>query len=71
MVFIIWLCFGSFGIMDFAHEILQGSYWEHFKKAKDLALIYPPEHKKRKELELALNEISAKIKKATPEEAAP
>lgn len=27
------------------------NYWEHFKKAKDLALIYPPEHPQRVELQ--------------------
>lgn len=29
-------------------EILQASYWEHFKYDKDLALILPIEHPKRK-----------------------
>lgn len=48
--------------MDFRDEILQASYWEYFKKAKDLALIYPQEHEKRKELEFAMNEILAKQK---------
>ena len=52
-------------------EILQCSYWEHFKKAKDLALIYPPGHLKRKELEVVLNEILAKQKAASILESGP
>lgn len=46
-----------------ALEILQFSYWEHFKAAKDLSLIYPPEHQKRVALEKALNEIQQKLNK--------
>ena len=46
-------------------EILQYSYWEHFKKAKDLALVFTPEHRKRIELEAVLNDISDKLKKQT------
>lgn len=38
-------------------EILQYSYWEHFKALKDVALILPIEHPKRKKLEDATNEI--------------
>lgn len=53
--------------MDFQaeinQEILQGSYWEHFKKAKELALVYPPDHEKRREVEVAMNEILAQQKK--------
>lgn len=44
-------------------EILQLSYWEHFKLAKDLALVYPVEHKKRKTVEKILNELSDRMKK--------
>lgn len=42
-------------------EILEFSYWEHFKFAKDLALIYPPEHPKRQELDKILKEMVDKI----------
>ena len=31
-------------------DILNYSYWEHFKAEKDLALILPVEHKKRVKL---------------------
>jgi hypothetical protein len=43
-------------------EILEYSYWEHFKHAKDLALILPLEHPKRKEVEKELNQIQKQIK---------
>jgi hypothetical protein len=43
-------------------DILNGNYWEHFKKAKDLALIYPPEHEKRVELSIAMQDLLDKIK---------
>lgn len=42
-------------------QILLASHLEHFKAAKDLALIYPIEHPKRKEIEVALNEIQSEI----------
>lgn len=38
-------------------EILEYSYWEHFKALKDVSLILPIEHPKRKQLEKATNEI--------------
>ena len=38
-------------------EILEYSYWEHFKVLKDVALILPIEHPKRKKLENTINEI--------------
>lgn len=44
-------------------EILQLSYWEHFKLAKDLALVYPVEHIKRRTLEKILNDLSDRMKK--------
>lgn len=44
-------------------EILECSYWEHFKHAKDLALILPIEHPKRKLLETELNNIQKQIQK--------
>jgi len=37
------------------YEILQFSYWEHFKMAKDLAQVYPVDHHKRKRVENELN----------------
>ncbi|MEO6305162.1 MAG: hypothetical protein ABIP51_18530 [Bacteroidia bacterium] len=42
-------------------EILQGSYWEHFKKAKDLMLYLPVEDPRRKELETEIQIILEKI----------
>ncbi len=47
--------------MDIEFELLQYSYWEHFKAAKDLALILPPEHPKRIQLEKTINELLDKI----------
>ena len=38
-------------------EILEYSYWEHFKALKDIALILPIERSKRKKLENELNKI--------------
>ena len=42
-------------------DILQYSYWEHFKTAKDLSLIYGPEHPKRQELEKVMKELLDRI----------
>lgn len=38
-------------------EILEYSYWEHFKALKDISLILPLDHPRRKKLERATNEI--------------
>ena len=38
-------------------EILEYNYWEHFKAIKDIALILPIEHPKRKKLENEVNKI--------------
>lgn len=46
--------------MDKEIEILTYSYWEHFKAAKDLALILPLNHPKRESIE---NEIKIILKK--------
>lgn len=46
-------------------DILLLNYWEHFKLAKDLALVYPPEHPKRKLLEQTLSELLNKINHGT------
>jgi hypothetical protein len=43
------------------NEILLLSYWEHFKAAKDLALIYPLEHPKRVAIENELKILTQKI----------
>ncbi len=49
--------------MDFIKlEILEGSYWEHHKIAKDFALILPIDHPKRKIIEKELNDIANQIK---------
>lgn len=42
------------------------NYWEHFKKAKDLALIYPPEHPLRVELQVAMEKLLYEINPGTP-----
>ncbi len=44
-------------------EILEYSYWEHFKFAKDIALILPIDHPKRKLIESEVNRLSEKINK--------
>jgi hypothetical protein len=38
-------------------EILEYSYWEHFKALKDISLILPLNHPKRKKFEKTTNEI--------------
>ena len=43
-------------------ELLQCSYWEHHKFAKDLALILPIDHPKRVRIEKELNKIIAELK---------
>lgn len=47
--------------MDYKEEILRFSYWEHFKAAKELALIFPPDHPKIIGLNKSINEILEKI----------
>lgn len=42
-------------------QILLASHLEHFKAAKDLALLHPLEHPKRVAVERALNEIQNEI----------
>lgn len=42
-------------------EILEYSYWEHFKYAKDLQLILPLGHKKRIRLQKDMDEILEQI----------
>lgn len=54
--------------MSITGEILQYNYWEHFKKAKDISLIYPPEHPKRIELQKNIDELLAKINSKVSEE---
>lgn len=48
--------------MNIKLEILKFNYWEHFKHAKDIALILPPEHPRRIEVEKHLNELQNEIK---------
>ena len=43
------------------NETLLLSYWEHFKKAKDIALIYPPGHRIRIELQEEIDKMLLKI----------
>ncbi len=42
-------------------EILEYSYWEHFKCAKDLGLVLPVGHSKRIVVESELKKINNKI----------
>ncbi len=44
-------------------HILEYNYLEHFKHAKDLALVLPIEHPKRKAIELELNKMVTEINK--------
>lgn len=39
-------------------EIQLASYWEHFKYAKDIALILPVDHPKRKLIEKTVNDLT-------------
>lgn len=45
-------------------EILKANYWEHFKFAKELALIYPIDHPKRRRIEKHIQEIERSAKPA-------
>ena len=42
-------------------EILQYNYWEHFKAAKDLALVLPIDHPKRIALQKTIDELILQI----------
>lgn len=42
-------------------DILNQSYWEHFKASKDLALVYPVSHPKRQLLLNTINDIQKKM----------
>lgn len=44
-------------------EILEANYWEHFKMAKDLALIFPINNQKRKLIEKTIDSLQIKIEK--------
>lgn len=44
-------------------EILEASHIEHFRFAKDLALILPLKHPKRKRIEKELNDLTKEINK--------
>ena len=46
---------------EIEYEILTYNYWEHFKYLKDVSLILPIDHPKRKKLEKITNEILNKI----------
>lgn len=42
-------------------QILEYSYWEHFKALKDASFILPLEHPQRKLLELETNKIQLQL----------
>ena len=44
-------------------EILEYSYWEHFKALKDISLVLPMTHPKRKKIEKSANEILEELHK--------
>ena len=44
-------------------DILQLNYWEHFKKEKDISLVYAPNHPTRIKLRKDTQEILDKINK--------
>jgi len=50
---------------DMKNQILLYNYWEHFSYAKELALVLPIDHPKRKRLEKSMNELQVLIKKET------
>ena len=47
-------------------EILNYNYWEHFKKAKDLAKVLPPNHPQRIIIEKDMNDILKQIRQINP-----
>lgn len=51
--------------MEMSNEILLFNYWEHFKAAKDLALVYPIDHPKRIALEAELQRLSKMLNPET------
>jgi len=44
-----------------AKEILTANYWEHFKLAKDLSMIFEIDHPRRIEVEKSLEDIRQKL----------
>ena len=42
-------------------EILELSYWEHFKSAKDMALVYPLNHFRRILVETEMDKLLQQI----------
>lgn len=48
--------------LEIKREILTTSYWEHFKYAKDLAMMLPLGHPKRVKAEQAVNDIQSELK---------
>lgn len=51
--------------MDTKKEILLINYWEHFKAAKELSLVYPVDYKRRVEIEKTLRELSERLNAET------
>ncbi len=49
--------------MSIELEILEHSYWEHYKRAKDLSLVLPLDHPKRIALSSTLKIINKQIHK--------
>lgn len=49
--------------MDIKLELLNSSWLEHQKSAKDMGLIYPIDHPKRKLIEAEINKIVIQIQK--------
>jgi hypothetical protein len=51
---------------DIRFEILNFSYWEHFKAAKDLSLVLPPEHPRRAKIDQDMNDILKEMQSISP-----
>lgn len=47
--------------MSLRLQILEYSYWEHYKYAKDLQYVLPIDHPKRVKIEKLLNEMITEI----------
>lgn len=49
--------------MTIEKEILKYSYWEHFKRAKELALIFPLNHPERVAIEKEMKVMAKELTK--------
>ena len=47
--------------MNIQLDILRFSYWEHFKAAKELSQVYPPEHPRLIQITKVMNDLIIQI----------